>query len=88
MMGGNRADLRGANLREADLRGANLREAYLGGANLYVANLSGADLRRAQYGEADLRGAKLCSLKSWTPRDWHDYNGAIINMDSLRVIEQ
>ena len=38
--GGERADLRGADLREANLREANLR-----GADLREANLRGADLR-------------------------------------------
>jgi hypothetical protein len=51
-MGGERADLRGANLRGADLRGADLR-----GADLYGADLRGADLRGA-----NLRGAKNASL--------------------------
>ncbi len=46
--GGQRADLRRANLRRADLYGANL-----GGADLY-----GADLRGADLGGANLRGAK------------------------------
>ena len=41
------ADLRWANLREADLSGANLREANLRGANLRGANLRGADLSGA-----------------------------------------
>ena len=72
--GGERADLRGANLSEADLRGtnlrganlheanlrgANLRGANLRGANLRGANLSGASLRGANLREADLRGASL-----------------------------
>ena len=47
--GGERADLRGANLYRADLRGA----------NLYRANLSGADLRGADLRGADLRGTKI-----------------------------
>ena len=51
--GGERADLRGAYLREADLHGADLREADLRGADLREADLRGADLRGA-----DLRGAK------------------------------
>ena len=36
------ADLRGANLRDANLRGANLWDANLRGANLWDANLRGA----------------------------------------------
>ncbi|MGN2304973.1 pentapeptide repeat-containing protein [Pseudomonas chlororaphis] len=51
--GGERADLRGANLGDADLRGANLR-----GANLRGANLGDADLRGAYLGEVrNLNGA-------------------------------
>jgi len=40
--GGERANLRGANLREANLSEANLREADLSGANLREADLSKA----------------------------------------------
>ena len=54
-MGGEQADLRGADLCEADLRGADLR-----GANLREADLRGADLRGANLRWADLRGANLC----------------------------
>ncbi len=62
--GGERADLRGANLswadlREANLRGANLREANLREADLRGANLSGADLRGANLSWANLSGANL-----------------------------
>ena len=57
--GGERANLRGANLEGADLRGANLRGANLRGANLRGANLEGADLRGANLEGADLRGANL-----------------------------
>ena len=52
--GGERANLRWADLQEADLRRANLRWADLREANLREANLRGADLR-----EANLRGADL-----------------------------
>ncbi|MBD8943889.1 MAG: pentapeptide repeat-containing protein [Ruminococcaceae bacterium] len=52
------ADLREANLRGADLRGADLREANLRGADLRGVNLRGADLRGANLRGADLRGAK------------------------------
>ena len=45
--GGERADLRGADLGRANLRGADLGGADLGGANLEGANLEGADLRGA-----------------------------------------
>lgn len=62
--GGERANLRGANLYRADLyradlRGANLRDADLYGAYLYDADLCGADLRDANLCDADLRGADL-----------------------------
>jgi len=72
--GGERAGLRGANLREAGLRSANLwyadlrgadlwyadlREANLRGANLWYADLRGADLRGADLREADLQNAYL-----------------------------
>ena len=52
--GGERANLRSANLRSANLRGANLR-----GADLWRADLQGADLWRADLQDADLRGAYL-----------------------------
>ena len=59
------ADLRDANLRDADLRdadlcGADLRDADLCGADLRVANLCGADLCGADLRDADLCGADLC----------------------------
>ena len=62
--GGERADLRGADLHGANLRGANLhgadlRGANLHGADLYGADLYGADLRGANLHGADLRGANL-----------------------------
>ena len=52
-LGGERADLRGANLREADLWRADLWRA-----DLREADLRGANLWRANLREADLRGAK------------------------------
>ena len=58
--GGERADLRYADLRGADLCDANLRGANLCDANLCDANLCGADLRGADLCGADLRGADLC----------------------------
>jgi hypothetical protein len=57
--GGERADLRGANLFCADLGGANLSAANLGGANLSAANLYGANLGGANLSAANLRGADL-----------------------------
>ena len=58
--GGERADLRDANLSGADLRSADLSSADLSGANLCCADLSGADLRGANLSGANLRGANLC----------------------------
>jgi len=57
-------DLGGADLREADLRRADLREVDLGGADLREANLHGADLRWANLRDADLREADL-DFASW-----------------------
>jgi len=48
-----------ANLRGADLQGANLQGANLQGADLRWANLRGADLRWANLRGADLRWANL-----------------------------
>jgi hypothetical protein len=53
------ADLRGANLRGADLRRANLQWVDLRGANLRWAKLQGADLRGAHLRGAKLQGADL-----------------------------
>ena len=55
----NDAYLRGADLRGAYLRGADLRGAYLRGADLSGADLSGADLNDAYLRCADLSGADL-----------------------------
>jgi uncharacterized protein YjbI with pentapeptide repeats len=56
---GNRANLRGANLREADLSGANLRDAILSGADLRDADLCDANLRGAYLRMATLTGVDL-----------------------------
>jgi hypothetical protein len=53
-VGGERADLSGANLSDANLSGADLRYA-----NLSDANLSGADLRYANLSDANLSDANL-----------------------------
>ena len=55
------ADLRGANLRNADLRGADLCDADLCNADLRDADLSGANLRGADLSGANLRDANLHS---------------------------
>ena len=57
--GGERADLRDADLNGANLRGADLRKADLGGADLRESDLSGADLRKADLGGAYLNGANM-----------------------------
>ena len=57
--GGERANLRDANLCGTDLRGANLRDANLRDANLCGTNLRGANLRDANLRHADLRNADL-----------------------------
>ena len=54
--GGEKADLRGANIGDADLRYTDLRRANLRGANLRYVDLRGANL-----GYTDLRGVKLKS---------------------------
>ena len=59
------ADLRGANLWDADLRGANLRGADLRGANLWDADLRGANLRGADLWDANLRDADLRGANLW-----------------------
>jgi uncharacterized protein YjbI with pentapeptide repeats len=66
---GERANLRGADLRhtqlcyanlsDTDLRGANLQSANLRHTNLRRANLIGADINRADISHADLRGAQF-----------------------------
>ena len=68
--GGERADLRSADLRyanlsDANLSGANLRYANLSGANLRDANLRGADLRDANLRDADLSGIKYNETTSF-----------------------
>ena len=78
--GGERADLREAELRGADLRGANLRGADLSAANLRRADLSGADLRGADLRGADLREAELRGAElRWTNLRGADLGGA--NLD-------
>ena len=57
--GGERADLRGADLYEADLHRADLSGANLYGADLRWADLYGADLRGADLRGANLHGANI-----------------------------
>ncbi len=58
--GGERANLRGADLGDADLCDADLRGADLRGADLHDADLCDADLRKANLCDADLCDADLC----------------------------
>ena len=74
--GGERADLRDADLCGADLRVANLCGADLCGADLRDADLCGADLRDADLCGADLRVANLCGA---------DLCGADLRDADLRV---
>ena len=59
--GGERANLRGADLGSADLSSANLRGADLSSADLGSADLSSANLRGADLSGADLSSADLSS---------------------------
>ena len=66
--GGERANLRGADLSGANLRDANLHSADLSGANLRDADLSGANLRGANLSDANLSGAKNIDKIAWNAR--------------------
>lgn len=57
--GGERANLRKANLQGVDLHEADLRDADLRGANLRRANLQDTDLRGADLQDTCLQGAYL-----------------------------
>ena len=57
--GGERADLRSANLRSADLSYADLSSADLHSANLRYANLHSANLSYADLHSADIRKAHI-----------------------------
>jgi hypothetical protein len=58
-IGGQKADLRSANLYGADLGSANLRSADLRSADLRSANLGSANLRSADLRSANLYGAVM-----------------------------
>ena len=62
--GGERANLRSADLRSVDLSSANLRSADLRNANLSYADLRNANLSYADLSSADLRNANLSFLQS------------------------
>ena len=70
--GGERADLKGADLKGADLRGADLKGADLRGADLKGADLEGANLKWADLKWANLRGADL----KWANLEGADLRGA------------
>jgi uncharacterized protein YjbI with pentapeptide repeats len=63
--GGQRANLRGANLRGAYLEGANLRGAYLEGANLRGAYLRGAKINNDK--------TAICILRRATRSDGYEF---------------
>ena len=63
--GGEKADLRDADLRDANLRSADLRFADLRSADLRFADLRGANLRFADLRGADLRFADLRGADLW-----------------------
>ena len=67
--GGERADLRGANLSGANLSGANLYQANLSGANLSGANLYRANLSGANLYRANLSGAKNLNFPIACPEE-------------------
>ena len=73
--GGERANLRDANLCGANLRSANLSDANLCGVNLSDVDLCGADLRGA-----NLYGANLCSADLYCT----DLHGANLYSTNLR----
>lgn len=60
--GGERANLRGVDLRGANLRGVDLIGANLSGANLSGVDLGGVDLIGANLRGVDLKGANLSGV--------------------------
>ena len=88
--GGERADLRSADLSGANLGGANLRSAYLSGANLGGAYLSGANLDKTYYQVVRIGSRKgtttycvdddnvLCGC-------WNNYKGGTLEEFKTRV---
>jgi hypothetical protein len=88
--GGERANLRDADLSGANLRDADLRDADLRGADLSDADLRGADLRDADLRDADLRDANLrdANLRGADLRDADlrdaDLSGANLRDANLR----
>ncbi|BEU87427.1 hypothetical protein TAMA11512_21690 [Selenomonas sp. TAMA-11512] len=93
---GQRADLRGADLRDADLCDADLRGADLRDADLCDADLRGADLRDADLRDADLCGANLCGANlcladlrganlCGANLCWADLRGAVMSVNIIQV---
>ena len=98
--GGERADLRsadlsganlgGANLRSADLSGANLGGAYLSGANLGGAYLSGANLDKTYYQVVRI-GSRKGTTTYCVDDDnvlcgcWNNYKGGTLEEFKTRV---
>jgi len=83
--GGERADLRGADLSHADLSQVDLSHADLSEANLNWANLSGADLHMANLSLAHLRMADLSGANlSWATLTYADLCEAKLNYADLR----
>ena len=74
---GERAYLKGANLKRANLKRADLWSANLKGANLRGADLWSADLKGADLWSADLRGADLMGA------DLMDCNGNMTHIKSV-----
>ena len=80
-----KADLRKADLRKADLREADLRKADLREANLYEADLRGANLREANLCRANMRWANLRGADlRWADLRWADLRGANMRKADLR----
>ena len=73
-VGGQKANLSGADLRWANLYEANLSGSNLRGSDLCEANLSGANLRETDLSEANLRGADL---------RWANLRGADLNFSAF-----
>jgi len=62
--GGQRANMRGANMQRANMRGANMqganmRGADMRGADMRDANMRGADMQSANMQSADMQGANM-----------------------------
>ena len=91
--GGERADLRWADLSGADFRGTELREADFRGtdlreAELREADLRGADFRGADLREADLEGADIyCPIACPESGSFIGYKSAGGYIVKLRILE-